>query len=123
MLTTILTYNVLIIYFYWLAVATVPNCSMHSYGSFKYIKDLVAESSYLKWQLVFAKAEHVKHFLLKAGYTFCGCFLYLCMSMTIYFIKFYLQKTLINSYISQPFSFWVFLYHSILFHISKHRLS
>jgi hypothetical protein len=27
--------------------------------------DLVAESSYLKWQLVFAKAEHENHFLLK----------------------------------------------------------
>jgi hypothetical protein len=65
--------------------------------------DLVAEQSYLKCQLVFAKTEHENHFLLKVDYTFLGCFLYLCMSMTIYFIKFYLQLTLTNSYISQPF--------------------
>jgi len=37
MLTTILTYNVLITYFHLLAVATVPNCSMHSYESFKHV--------------------------------------------------------------------------------------
>lgn len=38
MLTTILTYvyNVLIIYFHLVAVATVPNSSMHSYESFKH---------------------------------------------------------------------------------------
>jgi hypothetical protein len=37
MLTTILTYvyNVLITYFNLVAVATVPNCPMHSYESFK----------------------------------------------------------------------------------------
>jgi len=85
--------------------------------------DLVAESSYLKWQLVFTKAEHENNFLLKVDYTFSGCFLYLCMSVTIYFIKFYLQQMLINSYISQPFPSWVFPYRSILFHISKHTLS
>jgi len=65
--------------------------------------DLVAEHSYLKWQLVFAETEHENHFLLKVDYTFSGCFLYLCMNMTINFIKFYLQLTLTNSYISQPF--------------------
>lgn len=92
MLTTIVTCNVLIIYFHLLAVATVPNCSMHSYGSLKHVNftDMIAESSYLKWQLVFAKAEHENHFLLKVDYAFSGCFLYLCMSTTIYFIKFYL---------------------------------
>jgi len=65
--------------------------------------DFVAEHSYSKWQLVFAETEHENHFLLKVDYTFSGCFLYLCMTMTIYFVKFYLQLTLTNPYISQPF--------------------
>ena len=70
--------------------------------------------------MVFTKAVRENHFLLKVDYTFPGWFLYLRMSRTIYFIKFYFKQTLINSNSSQPFPSWVCMRRSILFHTSKH---